>query len=99
MVFTTSPAAGIASTVLALSKAAWRLGASLSKLDHEYRSPDTILKSLADGIRSLSDECDLLHAELEGIKVNTEVVSFPSHETSHRLWNCLATEVKETSET
>jgi hypothetical protein len=99
MVVTTTSAAGIASTVLALSKAAWKLGTSLSKLDPEFRSPDTIVKSFAEELRSLSNECDLLHAELEEIASKSEMGSFPSPEINSRIWSCLATEVEETSRT
>lgn len=99
MVVTATSITGIASAVLALSKAAWKLATSLSKLDHEFRPPDTIVKTLAEEIRSLSNECDLLHAELEEITSKNEMGTFPSHEINSRIWSCLATEVEETSRT
>jgi hypothetical protein len=37
-----------ASAVLALSKATWRLGTSLSKLDHDAKPVDSALKNLAE---------------------------------------------------
>ncbi|KAJ9606983.1 hypothetical protein H2200_008994 [Cladophialophora chaetospira] len=99
MAVTTISAAGIASAVLGLSKAAWKLGTFLSKLEHGFRSSDTTVKSLIEESRSLSNECDLFHAELDEIISRNEIGSFPSQEITRRIWSCVATEVDETSRT
>lgn len=47
MVATPFTAMGTASAVLALSKAAWKLGSSLSKLEQDTKIVDTAVKNLA----------------------------------------------------
>lgn len=89
-------AAGTASAVLALSKAAWKLGSSLSNLHQDTRIIDITARNLAEEIKSLGNECDLAYAELEEI-VSTG--SPPPYDVDGRIWNCLATQVEETSRT
>ncbi len=55
-------AVGTASAVLAVSKAAWRLGISLSKLDQDTKIFDSTVKNLAGEVKSLGNECDLVYA-------------------------------------
>ncbi|ERF70971.1 hypothetical protein EPUS_09042 [Endocarpon pusillum Z07020] len=98
MVVIPSTAVGTTSAVLALSKAAWKLGISLSKLDHDTRIVDTTVDNLARKVKSLGNECDLVYAELEGIISQSQIGSAP-YDIDDRIWNCLATQVEETSQT
>lgn len=97
MVVTQFTAVGTASAVLALSKAAWKLGSSLSKLDQDTEIVDTAVKNLAGEVKSLSNECDLLYAELEEVVSKSETGSPPPYGVDGRMWNCLVTQVEETS--
>lgn len=99
MVVTRFTPVGTASAVLALSKTAWKLGTSLSKLDQDTKIIDTTVKNLAEDVKSLGNECDLVYAELEEIVVKSEIGSSPPDDVDGRIWNCLATQVEETSRT
>jgi len=88
-----------ASAVLALSKAAWKLGSSLSKLDQDTKIDDTTIKNLAGEVKSLGNECDLVYAELEEVASKSETGSPLPYDDDGRMWNCLATQVEETSRT
>ncbi|KAF2178147.1 hypothetical protein K469DRAFT_742257 [Zopfia rhizophila CBS 207.26] len=99
MMVTPFTAVGTASAVLALSKAAWKLGISLSKLDQEAKIVDTTIKNLAGEVKSLGIECDLVYAELEEVVNQSETESPPPYDVDGRMWNCLATQVEETSRT
>lgn len=92
-------AVGTASAVLALSKAAWKLGSSLSNLHQDTRIVDTTIRNLAEEIKSLGNQCDLAYAELEEIVSKSETGSPPPYDIDGRIWNCLATQVEETSRT
>lgn len=92
-------AIGIASAVLALSKAAWKLGSSLSKLDQDTRIVDTTVKNLAGEVKSLGNQCDLVYAELEDVLSKSKTGSPPTYDIDGRVWNCLAMQVEETSRT
>jgi hypothetical protein len=99
MVVTPFTAVGAASAVLAVSKAAWKLGSSLSKLDQDTKIVDTTVKNLAGEVKSLGNECDLVYAELEEVVSKSETGSPPPYDVGGRMWNCLATQVEETSRT
>lgn len=99
MVVTPFTAVGTASAVLALSKAAWKLGSSLSKLAQDTKIADTTVLNLAGEVKSLGNECDLVHAELEEVVSKSETGSPPPYDVDGRIWNCLATQVEETSRT
>lgn len=99
MVFTPFPAVGTDSAVLALSKAAWKLGISLSKLDQDTKIVDTTVKNLAGEVKSLGNECDLVYADLEEIVNKNETGSPPPYDVDGRMWDCLAMQVEETSRT
>lgn len=92
-------AAGTASAVLELSKATWKLGSSLSNPHQDTRIVDTTVKNLAEDIKSLGNECDLVYAELEEIVSKSETSSPPTYHLDGRIWNCLATQVEEASRT
>lgn len=99
MVVTTFIAAGTASTVVTLSKQAWKLGISLSKLDQDTNIVDTTVKNLAREVKSLGNECDLVYAELEVVVSDIETGSAPRYDIDGKMWNCLVTEVGEISRT
>jgi hypothetical protein len=99
MVVTPFTAVGTASAVLALSKAAWKLGISLSKLDQDTEIIDTTVKCLAGEVKSLGNEFDLLYAELEEVVSKGETGSLPPYDVDGRMWHCLAMQVEETSRT
>lgn len=87
------------SAVLALSKAAWKLGTSLSKLDRDTKTTDTVLTSLVSEVQSLGNECDLVYAEVDEVISKSDIgVSWPS-DVDGRLWNCLVAQVEETGGT
>ncbi len=92
-------AVGVASGVLALSKAAWKLGSSLSKLNQENNIVDTTVQDLAAEVKSLGNECDLVYAELEEVASKGETASPPADDVDGRMWDCLATQVEESSRT
>ena len=89
-----------ASITLALSKTAWRLGISLSKLHQDTNNLDTTVENLAGDVKSLSNQCDLVYTKLEDIASKDNTVSPPAyHFVDGRMWNCLAVQVEETSGT
>jgi hypothetical protein len=99
MVVTQFTAVGTASAVLALSKAAWKLGSSLSKLEQDTKIIDTEIKDLAGEVKSLGNECDLIYAELEEVVSKSEVGSHQPYGIDDKMWICLAMQVEETSRT
>jgi len=99
MVVTPFTAMDTASAVLALSKAAWKLGSSLSKLDQDTKIVDTTVKDLAVEVKSLGNECDLVYAELEEVVSESETGSPLPYDVDDRMWNCLVTQVEETHQT
>ena len=90
---------GTASAVLALSKAAWNLGNTLSMLDQGTKIIDTTAKNLADEVKSLGHECELVYAELEEGSSKSETGSNLLYDADGRIWSCLVTQVEETSRT
>ena len=99
MVVTPFTAVGTASAVLALSKAAWKLGNSLSKLDQDTETVDTAVKNLAGEVKSLGNECELVYAELEKSSSKGDIGSTLPYDVYGRMWSCLVTQVEETSRT
>ena len=99
MVVTPLTAVGTASAVLALSKAAWKLGSSLLKLDQDTKFVDTTIKNLAGEVKLLGNECDLIYAELEDVVSKTETGSPLPDSIDGRMWDCLVTQIEETSQT
>ena len=99
MVFPSLTAVGTASAVLALSKAAWKLGSSLSKLDQDTKIVDTTVKNLAGEVKSLGNECDLVYTELEEVGSKSETGSPLPGDVDGKMWSCLVTQVEETSRT
>ena len=97
MVVTQYTAAGASSAVLALSKAAWKLGSSLSKLDQDTRIVSTTVKDLAGEVKSLGNECDLVYAELEGVVSESGIGTPLPYDVDGKIWNCLVTQIEETS--
>lgn len=92
-------AGGIASAILMLSKAAWKAGSSLSKLDQDTIVVDNSVKNLADEVKSLGNDCDLVYAELEEVVNKGETGSPLPDDVDGRIWNCLVTQVEETTRT
>lgn len=99
MVVTAFTAVGTASAVLALSKAAWKIGISLSRLDQDTKIVDTTVKNLAAEVKSLANECDLVYGDLDEVVSRGETGSPPPYDVDGRIWNCLAAQVEETSQT
>ena len=98
MMATQFTAVGTAFAVLALSKAAWKLGISLSKLGQDTKTVDTEIKSLVEEVKSLGNECDLVYAELEEVD-RKRTGSSPHYDFDGGIWSCLATQVEETNQT
>lgn len=99
MVVTPVTAVSTASAVLALSKAAWKLGSSLSKFDQDTKIVDTTVKNLVGEVKSLGNECDLVYAELEEVVSKSETGSPVPCDIDGRMLNCLVTQVEETGQT
>jgi hypothetical protein len=89
-------AAGTAADMLTLSKAAWKLGGFLAKLDQDAGVIEPTVKALAAEAKSLSTECDLVHSELEEVASKFETGITPPYNVNARIWNCLAAQVEET---
>ena len=83
------------SAVLALSKAAWKLGSFLLKLDQDTKLIDTSVKDLAGEVKSLGNECDLVYAELEDVGSKSVIGSPLPNDVDGRMWNCLGTQVED----
>jgi hypothetical protein len=88
-----------ASAVLALSKATWRLGTSFSKLTHDAKPVDSALKNLAEDIKSLSTECDLIYAKLDELTGRGSNESPLPYVGDGRIFDCLTLQVREASQT
>jgi hypothetical protein len=88
-----------ASAVLVLSKATWRLGTSFSKLDHDVKPVDSALKNLAEDIKSLSTECDLIYAKLDKLAGRGSNDSSLPYDGDGRMFECLTLQVREASQT
>ncbi|KAH8669667.1 hypothetical protein BGZ60DRAFT_469873 [Tricladium varicosporioides] len=99
MVVTPFTTAGTASVILAVSKEAWKLGSSLSKLDQDAKIIDTTVRNLAVEVKSLSNECDLIYTILKEVASKCETGSPPPFGVDGRIWNCLAIQAEETSHT
>ena len=97
MVMSPFTAEGMASAILALSKAARRLSCSISNLNHKNRTADISLKSLGGAIKSFDDICNLLHTELDELIASSKIGSAPPHCAENILWHCLAMQVEQAS--
>ncbi|KAF2125857.1 hypothetical protein P153DRAFT_298965, partial [Dothidotthia symphoricarpi CBS 119687] len=92
-------AVSTASAILSLSKRAWKLGIALSKLDQGAELVDTMIKVLTEEVKSLGIECDLVYTELEMDVNKNGAGSSPLLDVDNRVWDCLETQIKETSQT
>jgi len=99
MVVLPLPAAGTASAILALSKAAWKLGISLSKLDQDSKIIDNTVKDLVGEVKSLSNECDLVYVELEEVIGKSEIESPPAYDVDGKMSLRLVSQVEEANKT
>jgi uncharacterized protein YoxC len=87
------------SATLALSKIAWKLGVSLSKLYQDTNIVDTTVEYLAGDVKSLSVQFDLVYAQSESIVSKENAASPPRHIVDGRMWDCLTSQVGEIGET
>lgn len=85
-------AAGAVSDVLTLSKAAWRIGFSLTTLDQNTGVVEAF-KDLADEARSLSTVCDSVQNELEEVDRKIEAGTPPPYSIDGRIWGCLSVQI------
>lgn len=92
-------AADTASAVLLLSKAAWKLGISLSKLNRNDKLVNITVKDLAGDVRALSIECDSVFAELEEVVSSGSTRSRSYHDSEEGEWDHLLRQVEETGRT
>jgi hypothetical protein len=92
-------AVGTSAAVLTLSKAAWKLGISLSNLDQDSKTVDTAVKVLAEEVKAFGNECDVVYAELEEVVGKSGTGLTPPYDVDGRLWECLAMQVEETNRT
>ncbi|KAH8731506.1 hypothetical protein GQ44DRAFT_585056, partial [Phaeosphaeriaceae sp. PMI808] len=84
-----------ASTVLALSKAAWKVGISLSDLDEDAEVIGPAIANLTKEVKSLGLECDQVYATVDDLIRKSEVGSRGRYEIDSRVWDCLETQVDE----
>jgi ABC-type transporter Mla subunit MlaD len=89
----------VAASVLALSKTAWRLGITLSKLDYDTKTVNNAIQDLAGDVKSLSNECDVVYAKLEEVLGKSSNESALHHNVDARIGDCLASEVQDASRT
>jgi hypothetical protein len=94
-----SGVAATASAILALSKATWRVGLSLSTLSEDVDIIGFTTQDLAAEVKSLGVECDLTYSILDEVKDKAERASAATHSVYHRLWECLAMQTEESSAT
>ena len=88
-------AIGTAAAVLDLGKLVWKLGTALVKLYQDTKCIDRTVKELADEVKALGDECDLVYSELE-VVISTPSGGEPSpYDVDGRLWGCLHAKVEE----
>ncbi|KAF2120922.1 hypothetical protein BDV96DRAFT_672063 [Lophiotrema nucula] len=99
MAATPSSIVDIATAVLALSKAVWRIGISLSKLHQDTASIDTEIASLAEEVKLLGNECDLVYADLDDMPSKSEAISLPQYGVDNKIWGCLGSQVEESNGT
>lgn len=92
-------AAGTISSVFDLAKVAWKLGSSLVKLYQGTKCVDDTVEKLAGEVKSLGNECDLVHAELEEVVKGSKNGEPSPYDLEDRLWKCLDTKVQECSQT
>lgn len=88
-------AVGTASAVLSLSKAAWKLGSSLSRLDQDIKTVDATVKALAGDVKSLGNECDLLDEVVSKCETNPALPC----DIDGGTWSCLGVQLEEASRT
>ena len=93
-----SLAADAASSVLELSKAAWTLGISLSRLEQDTKVVDTTVRNLVGEVKSLGNESDLLYAELGRTLAKNET-NLSRGDVDDGIWSCLEAQVEETNRT
>ncbi|KAH7110897.1 hypothetical protein B0J11DRAFT_562638 [Dendryphion nanum] len=67
MISTPLTSSHTSSTILGLSKRAWKLGIALSKLDQDSDVVDPTVKVLTEEVKALGVECDLIYAELDEV--------------------------------
>ncbi|KAK5170208.1 uncharacterized protein LTR77_004794 [Saxophila tyrrhenica] len=91
-------AIGTTAAVFELGKVAWKLGSTLVKLYQDTKCVDGTVEKLAGEVKSLGNECDLVHAELEEVVKGTENGEGSSYDLDGRLWKCLGTKVQECTE-
>ena len=90
---------GTVSSVLDLARVAWKLGSALVKLYQDTQCVDDTVEKLAGEVKSLGNECDLIHAELEDVVKASENGESSPYDIDGRLWKCLATKVEECDQT
>lgn len=88
-------ATSIATSVLTSSNAASKLGLAISKLDQEIKLAHLALNELAEEVRFLSNQCDLLHAELQKAAATDTTEPSPPSDIVARTWICFAAQVEE----
>jgi hypothetical protein len=84
-------------SVLALSKATWKLGIALAALDENIETIGFTVNDLTGEVKSLGNVCDQLYSLLEEVTAKSEASFILPPDLDSRLWNCLATQVDETS--
>lgn len=70
---------------------------AISKVDREFQTID--VKSAAEEVDLLGQDCDLVYAALEKVLGGSRADSFGVSDVYGKLWDCLAAQVIETTET
>ena len=92
-------AVDVAASVLSISEAAWKLATSLSRLSQHARYVDTTIQDLAGDVKSLSNQCNLVYAEIEAGASKSRIESPTARDASERIWGCLEAQVEEIGRT
>ena len=90
---------GTVSAVLDIAKVAWKLGSALVKLYQDTKGVDDTVEKLASEVKSLGNECDLVHAELGEVMRTGKAGASSPYDLDGRLWECLAPKIEECSQT
>ncbi|KAF2848061.1 hypothetical protein T440DRAFT_481142 [Plenodomus tracheiphilus IPT5] len=80
-------------TLLSLSRTAWKLGLSLSKLSQHVEFLDTIVSDLAAEAKALSVACDFLYCRLKELAEGSTVMPTGFRGCDTEIWDCLTSQL------
>ncbi|KAF2649635.1 hypothetical protein K491DRAFT_610373 [Lophiostoma macrostomum CBS 122681] len=96
---TSLKAARTTSAVLMLSKRAWKLAVSFSRLSQDEKSFNQPVRLLTEDVKSLVIEADLIYAELDAPAIQNKELQAPRYNLDDWIWECLDTQMEEIGHT